>query len=43
MRQCLRDLQKKISSCSICGAFRRRALDIAAKSVNADLWLLHTI
>jgi cytoplasmic tRNA 2-thiolation protein 1 len=27
---------KKISSCSICGTFRRRALDIAAKSVNAD-------
>ena len=28
---------KKISSCSICGTFRRRALDIAAKSVSADV------
>jgi cytoplasmic tRNA 2-thiolation protein 1 len=32
-----RPSKKKFSSCSICGAFRRRALDIAAKSVNADL------
>jgi cytoplasmic tRNA 2-thiolation protein 1 len=32
-----RPSKKKISSCSICGAFRRRALDMAAKSVNADL------
>ena len=28
---------KKISSCSICGTFRRRALDIAAKFVDADV------
>ncbi|MER5175023.1 MAG: TIGR00269 family protein [Candidatus Nitrosocosmicus sp.] len=28
---------KKLSSCSICGTFRRRALDIAAKSVSADV------
>jgi len=28
---------KKLSSCSMCGTFRRRALDIAAKSVNADV------
>ena len=32
-----RPSKKKFSSCSICGAFRRRALDMAAKSVNADL------
>ena len=28
---------KKPSSCSICGIFRRRALDHAAKSINADV------
>jgi cytoplasmic tRNA 2-thiolation protein 1 len=28
---------KKTSSCSICGTFRRRALDIAAETVGADL------
>lgn len=28
---------KKVSSCSICGTFRRRALDVAAQSVNADI------
>jgi cytoplasmic tRNA 2-thiolation protein 1 len=28
---------QKISSCSICGAFRRRALDIAAETVGADI------
>jgi uncharacterized protein (TIGR00269 family) len=28
---------KKISSCSICGTFRRRAIDMAAKSVGADI------
>jgi len=28
---------QKLSSCSICGTFRRRALDHAAKSINADV------
>lgn len=28
---------KKLSSCSMCGSFRRRALDVAAKSVKADI------
>ncbi|MEM2760303.1 MAG: TIGR00269 family protein [Nitrososphaerales archaeon] len=28
---------KKMSSCSICGTFRRRAIDIAAESVNANV------
>jgi cytoplasmic tRNA 2-thiolation protein 1 len=28
---------KKLSSCSMCGTFRRRALDIAAKSVSAEV------
>lgn len=28
---------RKISSCSICGTFRRRAIDIAAESVNANV------
>lgn len=28
---------KKFSSCSICGTFRRRAIDIAAESVGADV------
>ena len=28
---------KKTSSCSICGTFRRRALDIAAETIGADL------
>ena len=28
---------QKLSSCSICGIFRRRALDHAAKSINADV------
>jgi cytoplasmic tRNA 2-thiolation protein 1 len=27
----------KISSCSMCGTFRRRAIDLAAESVNADV------
>ncbi len=27
----------KVRSCSICGTFRRRAIDIAAKAVNADV------
>ena len=32
----LRD-DNKLSSCSICGTFRRRALDHAAKAINADV------
>lgn len=28
---------KKLSSCSICGTFRRRAIDIAAETVDADI------
>ena len=28
---------QKLSSCSICGTFRRRALDHAAKTINADV------
>jgi len=28
---------KNLSACSICGTFRRRAIDIAAKHVNADV------
>ncbi len=28
---------QKLSSCSICGTFRRRALDHAAKSIDADV------
>jgi len=28
---------KKISSCSMCGTFRRRGIDIAAETVNADI------
>lgn len=28
---------EKVSSCSICGTFRRRAIDIAAETVNADI------
>ncbi len=28
---------EKMSSCSICGTFRRRAIDIAAENVNADV------
>ena len=28
---------EKISSCSICGTFRRRAIDIAAEKVGADI------
>jgi len=32
----LRD-DHKLSSCSICGTFRRRALDHAAKTINADV------
>lgn len=28
---------KKLSSCSICGTFRRKAIDIAAKKVNAKI------
>ena len=32
----LRNNQKP-SSCSICGTFRRRALDLAAKTINADV------
>jgi uncharacterized protein (TIGR00269 family) len=28
---------EKMSSCSMCGTFRRRAIDIAAESVNADI------
>jgi uncharacterized protein (TIGR00269 family) len=28
---------KKISSCTMCGTFRRRAIDVAAKSVDADV------
>ena len=28
---------QKPSSCSICGTFRRRAIDHAAKSINADV------
>ncbi|MFQ5920419.1 MAG: TIGR00269 family protein [Nitrososphaerales archaeon] len=33
------DLRKgrKMSSCSVCGTFRRRAIDIAAESVNANV------
>lgn len=33
----LRPSEKKISSCSICGTFRRRAIDIAAETVGADV------
>src|SRR6185437_2529906 len=33
----LRPSEKKMSSCSICGTFRRRALDIAAESVGANV------
>lgn len=28
---------KKVSSCSMCGTFRRRAIDVAAKAVKADV------
>ena len=28
---------KKVSSCSICGTFRRRALDVAALSMQSDI------
>lgn len=28
---------EKMSSCSVCGTFRRRAIDIAAEAVNADV------
>jgi uncharacterized protein (TIGR00269 family) len=33
----LRPSEKKMSSCSICGTFRRRALDMAAESVGANV------
>ncbi len=33
----LRPPEKKMSSCSICGTFRRRAIDLAAESVGADV------
>lgn len=32
-----RPSEKKMSSCSICGTFRRRALDLAAESVDANV------
>lgn len=33
----LRPAEKKMSSCSMCGTFRRRAIDLAAESVGADV------
>jgi uncharacterized protein (TIGR00269 family) len=33
----LRPPEKKMSSCSMCGTFRRRAIDLAAESVGADV------
>jgi uncharacterized protein (TIGR00269 family) len=32
-----RPSEKKMSSCSMCGTFRRRAIDLAAESVGADV------
>ena len=33
----MRRSSEKMSSCSICGTFRRRAIDIAAESIDADV------